>query len=264
MRLHRVESLLQTAAGCLTSCLLTSTLSSSEIVIIMALKFSCPDGGDFYVCSEGGHFVGCCVSDPCGTTGCSAGNLRPAHFPTEQYVKFPDQQCDDGRFYTCGTSGFMGCCRGSYGCEGDSCPVSDLANIHLTNNEASAAPFLSLNSTWLAAHTSTSDTVSSKTTSSDSSTLTTMTTTASLSSTSPTLESSTSPSLPPPAAPLNVGAVVGGAVGGFFVLALLTLSWERLTALPEVYCTAGSLLFTILDLQRSESILIRGATSTIG
>lgn len=42
------------------------------------------------------------------------------------------------------------------------------------------------------------------------------------------------------------------------------LPWEHLAALPEVYCTAWSALFTILDLQRGESILVRGATSTIG
>lgn len=42
------------------------------------------------------------------------------------------------------------------------------------------------------------------------------------------------------------------------------LSWEQLAALPEVYCTAYTCLFPILDLQRGESLLIRGATSTIG
>ncbi|RFU34131.1 hypothetical protein B7463_g2220, partial [Scytalidium lignicola] len=42
------------------------------------------------------------------------------------------------------------------------------------------------------------------------------------------------------------------------------LPWEDLAALPEVYSTAYSCLFTILDLQRGEKLLIRGATSTIG
>jgi NADPH:quinone reductase len=42
------------------------------------------------------------------------------------------------------------------------------------------------------------------------------------------------------------------------------LPWEELAALPEVYCTAWSCLFTILDLQLGERLLIRGATSTIG
>ena len=43
-----------------------------------------------------------------------------------------------------------------------------------------------------------------------------------------------------------------------------TLPWEQLAALPEVYCTAWSCLFTVLDLQRGETLLIRGATSTVG
>ena len=42
------------------------------------------------------------------------------------------------------------------------------------------------------------------------------------------------------------------------------LPWEQLAALPEVYCTAYSCLFTILGLKRGETLLIRGATSTIG
>ncbi|KAL9040366.1 MAG: hypothetical protein Q9214_004511 [Letrouitia sp. 1 TL-2023] len=43
-----------------------------------------------------------------------------------------------------------------------------------------------------------------------------------------------------------------------------SLPWEDLAALPEVYCTASTCLFTILGLQRGETLLIRGATSTIG
>ncbi|KAF2099700.1 GroES-like protein [Rhizodiscina lignyota] len=43
-----------------------------------------------------------------------------------------------------------------------------------------------------------------------------------------------------------------------------TLPWEQLAAIPEVYSTAYSSLFTVLDLQRGEKLLIRGATSTIG
>ena len=43
-----------------------------------------------------------------------------------------------------------------------------------------------------------------------------------------------------------------------------SLPWEQLAALPEVYCTAWSCLFTILDLKKGETLLIRGATSTIG
>ncbi|KAM0263901.1 hypothetical protein ACHAQJ_000936 [Trichoderma viride] len=42
------------------------------------------------------------------------------------------------------------------------------------------------------------------------------------------------------------------------------LPWEQLAAIPEVYSTAYSCLFTVLDLQPGESLLIRGSTSTIG
>ncbi|KAJ4492515.1 chaperonin 10-like protein [Lentinula lateritia] len=42
------------------------------------------------------------------------------------------------------------------------------------------------------------------------------------------------------------------------------LSWAELAALPEVYCTAWTCLFTVLDLKRGERLLIRGATSTVG
>lgn len=43
-----------------------------------------------------------------------------------------------------------------------------------------------------------------------------------------------------------------------------TLPWAELAALPEVYSTAWSCLFTILDLKPGEKLLIRGATSTVG
>lgn len=76
----------------------------------------------------------------------------------------------------------------------------------------------------------------------------------------------------------KVAAVMGGMgrnrPGGYgeFVNVSVTnivplesrLPWEELAALPEVYCTAWSCLFTVLDLQRNDKLLIRGATSTIG
>lgn len=43
-----------------------------------------------------------------------------------------------------------------------------------------------------------------------------------------------------------------------------TLPWEELAALPEVYGTAYSCIHTVLEVQRGETLLIRGATSTIG
>ncbi|KAK4944436.1 hypothetical protein LTR10_016110 [Elasticomyces elasticus] len=42
------------------------------------------------------------------------------------------------------------------------------------------------------------------------------------------------------------------------------LPWEELAAIPEVYSCAYSCVFTVLDVKHGESLLIRGATSTIG
>jgi len=85
-----------------------------------------------------------------------------------------------------------------------------------------------------------------------------------------------------PGGEFQVGSKVAGVMGGMgrnrpggygeFVTVPVSnvvnlessLSWEQLAALPEVYCTAWSCLFTILDLKRGETLLIRGATSTIG
>jgi NADPH2:quinone reductase len=43
-----------------------------------------------------------------------------------------------------------------------------------------------------------------------------------------------------------------------------TLPWEQLAAIPEVYITVWSCLFTVLNLQPGETLLVRGATSTLG
>lgn len=49
------------------------------------------------------------------------------------------------------------------------------------------------------------------------------------------------------------------------VVAIKTnLPWEQLAALPEVWATAYSCIFTVLDVKKGEKLLIRGATSTIG
>ncbi|KAI1388508.1 alcohol dehydrogenase zinc-binding domain protein [Hypoxylon trugodes] len=86
-----------------------------------------------------------------------------------------------------------------------------------------------------------------------------------------------------PGGEFPVGAKVAGVMGGLgrsrpgsygefvtvpvenvILIEDTKLPWEELAALPEVYCTAWSCLFTVLDLQRGETLLIRGATSTIG
>ncbi|KAK4163954.1 chaperonin 10-like protein [Cladorrhinum sp. PSN259] len=85
-----------------------------------------------------------------------------------------------------------------------------------------------------------------------------------------------------PGGELAVGTKVIGVMGGMgrnrpggygeFVNVPLTnvaavqtsLPWEELAVVPEVYSTAWTCLFTILDLHKGERLLIRGATSTIG
>ncbi|KAI0456077.1 GroES-like protein [Xylaria acuta] len=97
-----------------------------------------------------------------------------------------------------------------------------------------------------------------------------------------TVESYPHPSSPDQAQRFTVGSKVAAVMGGLGrnrpggygeyvtvsssnVIPLdTTLSWERLAALPEVYCTAWSCLFTVLDVKRGEKVLIRGATSTLG
>ncbi|KAJ5103227.1 hypothetical protein N7532_003756 [Penicillium argentinense] len=85
-----------------------------------------------------------------------------------------------------------------------------------------------------------------------------------------------------PGGEFKVGETVVGVMGGLGrnrpggygqfaavpatnVIAVQTkLPWDQLAAIPEIYITVWSCLFTVLDLQRGESILIRGATSTLG
>ncbi|OAI40186.1 hypothetical protein AYO39_01895 [Actinobacteria bacterium SCGC AG-212-D09] len=43
-----------------------------------------------------------------------------------------------------------------------------------------------------------------------------------------------------------------------------SLSWAELAAIPEVYATAWTALYSNLALQSGQSVLIRGATSTVG
>lgn len=81
---------------------------------------------------------------------------------------------------------------------------------------------------------------------------------------------------------ISIGTKVAGVMGGIGrnrpggygefvnvpienVIPLETsLPWEQLAALPEVYCTAWSCIHTVLNIKKGETLLIRGATSTIG
>jgi NADPH2:quinone reductase len=85
-----------------------------------------------------------------------------------------------------------------------------------------------------------------------------------------------------PGGEFEVGLTVGAAMGGIGrsipgsyaefvnvpvsnVFAIKSsLSWEDLAVLPELYSTAWSCLFTVMELKKGETLLIRGATSTLG
>lgn len=133
----------------------------------------------------------------------------PASCDPSQYGTFPDQQCDAGNFYTCmyspegeDTTTFVGCCQDSNVCDGMSnifC-FDGLAGAFLSNNPVVAAPFLSLNATWVASATYGHATQSSGATS------------RSVSS-----------------RPTNLAAIVGGAVGGFCVVVatVVGILWHR-------------------------------------
>lgn len=172
---------------------------------------SCPAGGSFYACADGSNFVGCCGSNPCAN-GCPAGLLEPAGFDPNQYGQFGDQQCDAGLFYTCifdsqSSSTFMGCCK-SNACSQKQCPTDDLAGAFLSDNPTKAAPFLALNGTV--------EIVASS--SSASTTSTASPTVAGVGASSTTSSSSSATILPSSQPQTNVGAIAGGAVGGFAVL----------------------------------------------
>lgn len=107
-----------------------------------AFQPSCPLGGQWHVCDAGSKFVGCCDGEnPCSSSGCKQGNLRPASFNPAYYGMFPDLECNSGSWYTCtGTNPpFMGCCKSNPCSRG--CPTADLAAGWLGNNVGIACQF---------------------------------------------------------------------------------------------------------------------------
>ncbi|KAF1826146.1 uncharacterized protein K489DRAFT_108334 [Dissoconium aciculare CBS 342.82] len=171
------------------------------------LSMSCPTGGTFYACNSGTRFVGCCASNPCGSNGCPAGNLKPASFPAAQYGSMTDQQCEAGEFYTCAATSppFWGCCK-TNPCNAGSCGSTFLSAAFLSNNPASAAPYLALYGNTNAGGVASSASSSSASTSD-----------APTSSASSNSNGSAGPSSN------NAGAIAGGIVGGLAVLAILIL-----------------------------------------
>jgi hypothetical protein len=108
---------------------------------IQDAKPYCPVGGNWYTCTSGTYFIGCCASDPCHD-GCPSGNLRAASYNTTYDGTFADQQCSAGEFYRCAKTNppFLGCCK-SNPCVIGKCQQSDLASAFLSSNPVEAADF---------------------------------------------------------------------------------------------------------------------------
>ncbi|OAL57014.1 hypothetical protein IQ07DRAFT_582281 [Pyrenochaeta sp. DS3sAY3a] len=101
--------------------------------------FHCPLGGKWYACSTGSKFVGCCTSDPCGSTGCVQGNVRSGGYNISHYGEWPDASCGAASdFYSCSAGDtFWGCCK-SNPCAATpaaTCPQGDLVPAFLERPE---------------------------------------------------------------------------------------------------------------------------------
>lgn len=127
---------------------------------------SCPSGGNFYVCTTGARFVGCCTFNPCNDHGCESTDLRPASFDLRKYGMFADQTCsgnNPGRWYVCTDTNppFMGCCATNPCSGGAGCLSQNLIAGKLSSDSVSAADFLGattsrLSSTATSSHSSAS------------------------------------------------------------------------------------------------------------
>ena len=106
--------------------------------VISYFGFSCPFGGQFFVC-EGNttEFLGCCNSDPCVNDGvCPDDDLRVATFNKDRYEDLPREECAPGAdhlWYTCAFNNppFMGCCQENPCATGEGCATADLGPAFL-------------------------------------------------------------------------------------------------------------------------------------
>jgi len=161
----------------------------------------CPSGGNWYACSSGSLFVGCCRINPC-VADCPAGDLEPASFDPAFYGQFPDAECVAGQWYTCSgtTPPFMGCCK-SNPCQ-NGCPTGDLTPGFLGGNPAIACFFQPAGCP------------------------TSPTTSAPASPTVPAMLTTASPKHIHTPTRVIVGATGGGMVG-FILIILLAVHWYR-------------------------------------
>jgi hypothetical protein len=83
-------------------------------------------GGEWYACTTGTKFVGCCSVNPC-TEMCPTHALHPIAFDPSMFGKFADLSCGSGGgIFTCSKNQtFYGCCK-SNPCLDGGCPIGDL------------------------------------------------------------------------------------------------------------------------------------------
>lgn len=186
-------------------------MSTNSSHPVAQLGLTCPDGGNFHICSNSEiRFVGCCDTDPCadGSGSCPSSNLRRAAFDVAHYSEIPSQACANGtsnqeaHWYTCTAGPFMGCCAQNPCNNGGKCAASSLIPARLSDNGDSAAVFLAQPETETAQTTQTPEPTADPT--------------SAFASPSAT-QTGQEPGLPPPGVEENrapVSQIVGGTVGG--------------------------------------------------
>lgn len=164
---------------------------------IKELGITCPQGGDFYVCSDSAvQFLGCCTVNPCKAinSSCPSDKLKPSSFDEDKYQEIPSQSCasndasgiasnsgdsrrsssdeDVALWYICAMNSppFMGCCTQNP-CAKGSCPQGSLREATLSEDGDAAAVFLG-NTTSVVTSTAISTTDATTATPSSSSTST--------------------------------------------------------------------------------------------
>ncbi|KAH8878542.1 hypothetical protein GQ53DRAFT_756633, partial [Thozetella sp. PMI_491] len=113
------------------------------------LGITCPQGGNFYVCTGNKtEFIGCCKSNPCadGSGTCPTADLTAASFDESRYANIPAQDCQDARgasvWFTCKFNDppFLGCCA-SDPCQAGKCAQDNLIAAKLSSNPTNRLVF---------------------------------------------------------------------------------------------------------------------------
>jgi hypothetical protein len=108
------------------------------VVLNMAANASiwCPSGGNWYACTTGTLFAGCCAVNPCSVT-CSTRDLYPVYFDPSVYDTFPDMSCRSAfNSYKCtGEDAFSGCCKSNPCVQRSRCPDGELAPSYMLEPE---------------------------------------------------------------------------------------------------------------------------------